>query len=272
MDRNAIMRQFTRLPAIFALARFFYDQMPIFGHFLSTYVKAGVTALLPCSCALCGETSDELICPACHRQFFTSSRSRCVQCAIPLSAHDEQRRCGDCLKTSPYFDHTVTAIDYAAPADQLILALKFGHRLALADLLSNMLRDAILQEPQQHLADLLCPVPLGRQRLVERGFNQSLEIAKPLSTHLGVKLQPDLLCRCRDTAQQSSLHPDDRHKNVHKAFTLNDTAIALIKGRHIGVIDDVMTTGTTLNEIAGLLKRFGAAKVSNYVFARTPLR
>jgi ComF family protein len=151
------------------------------------------------------------------------------------------------------------------------LAYKFGHRLAFATLFAEMLRDAALKEHQQSLCDVLCPVPLGRQRLVERGFNQSLEIAKPLSHHLGVALYPTLLHRSRETAPQSSLHPDDRHKNVRSAFTIDSTAIELIRGKHIGVVDDVMTTGTTLNEIAGLLKRFGAAKVSNYAFARTPL-
>lgn len=245
--------------------------MPTFRHLCAQYFDTGMAALLPSFCALCGKNENKLICLGCHQQFFTPSTARCIQCAIPLASHDRQRHCGECLNSPPYFDHTVTASNYAAPVDQLVLALKFGHRLALAGLLSNMLRDAILQEPQQYLPDLLCPVPLGRQRLQERGFNQSLEIAKPLSVHLGVELHPQLVRRNRETAQQSSLHPDDRHKNVHNAFILNDTAINLIKGKHIGVVDDVMTTGTTLNEIANLLKRFGAAKVTNYVVARTPL-
>lgn len=194
-----------------------------------------------------------------------------MQCAIPLSAPDSHQRCGDCLTSVPSFDHTVVACNYAAPMDQLILAYKFGHRLAIASLFAEMLRDAALKEHQQSLCDLLCPVPLGRQRLVDRGFNQSLEIAKPLSRHLGVTLYPQLLRRSRETAQQSSLHPDDRHKNVRNAFTLDSTCMESIRGKHVGVVDDVITTGTTLNEIAALLKRFGAAKVSNYVFARTPL-
>lgn len=245
--------------------------MPTFRHVLSSYLSLGIAALIPSSCALCGKTENELICSGCHQQFFGTTSSRCIQCAIPLPVNDQQRRCGGCISAPPAFDRTITAGTYAAPVDQLILALKFGHRLALADLLSNMLRDAILQDPQHHLPDLLCPVPLGRQRLRERGFNQSLEIAKPLSIYLGIALYPQLIRRSRETAQQSSLHPDDRHKNVRNAFTLNDTAIDLVRGKHIGIVDDVMTTGTTSNEIAGLLKRFGAAKVSNYVFARTPL-
>lgn len=245
--------------------------MPALKDLLFRQMRNAIATLLPCSCVLCGETCNALICLGCHQQFFNDTTSRCIQCAIPLPEADEHRRCGDCISTSPYFDHTVVVCNYAAPTDQLILAYKFGHRLPIATLFSEMLRDAILKEHQQSLCDLLCPVPLGRKRLIERGYNQSLEIAKPLSHHLGVTLRPQLLRRSRETAQQSSLHPDDRHKNVRNAFTIDSAAIELIRGKHIGVVDDVMTTGTTLNEIAGLLKRFGATKVSNYVFARTPL-
>jgi ComF family protein len=184
-------------------------------------------------------------------------------------AGDQRSTCGECLSTPPHFDQTIVATDYSAPFDQLVLALKFGHRLPLATLFSDLLRDAILRQAEQDLPQILCPVPLGAQRLRERGFNQSLEIAKPLASQLGITLQSALLRRVRDTVQQSGLHPDARQKNIRNAFTLNDTAIELVQGKHIGLIDDVMTTGTTLNEIAALLKRFGAAKVSNYVFART---
>ena len=245
--------------------------MPALKHLLSQQMRNTIATLLPCSCVFCGDTCTTLICPGCHQQFFNDATARCIQCAIPLPTNDTNQHCGECLSTKPNFDHTVVVCNYAAPADQLILAYKFGHRLPIAILLSNMLRDAILKKHQHSLCDLLCPVPLGRKRLIERGYNQSLEIAKPLAHHLGVPLSPQLLRRSRETAQQSSLHPDDRHKNVRNAFTVDSPAIDLIRGKHIGVVDDVMTTGTTLNEIAALLKRFGAAKVSNYVFARTPL-
>lgn len=160
--------------------------------------------------------------------------------------------------------------DYAAPQDQLVLGLKFGHQLALAPLFSGLLRDAILRQATSELPDLLCVVPLGRQRLAERGFNQAMEIARPLSRHLGIALQPTLLQRSRETVRQSSLHPAERLHNVRNAFTLKPDTAQRVKGLHIGVVDDVMTTGTTLHEIATMLKRFGAAQVSNYVFARTP--
>ena len=245
--------------------------MPSLKQFCLQGFTSGISLLLPSSCSLCHEDVDDtLLCAACRQQYFGQQTVRCQQCAIPLQVHDKHFICGECLSTPPQFDFTIVSSDYAAPIDQLVLSFKFGHRLALANLFAELLRDAILLDPRRNLAELLCAVPLGRRRLSERGFNQSLEIAKPLSSHLGIALNPLLIQRTRETVQQSSLHPDERQKNVRKSFMLNPHAMELIKGKHIGIIDDVMTTGATLQETATLLKRFGAAKVSNYVFARTP--
>jgi ComF family protein len=245
--------------------------MPSFKQFCLRNLNSGISALLPSPCPICKlGVGNTLLCVACHRQFFGQQHARCQRCAIPLQTHDNNGVCGECLSTPPKFDFTVVACDYVAPVDQLVLSFKFGHRLALGNLFSLLLRDALLLEPRRNLAELLCAVPLGKRRLSERGFNQSLEIAKPLSSNLGIALDPLLIRRTRETARQSSLHPDERQKNVRNSVMLNPHAIELIKGKHIGVIDDVMTTGATLQEIAMLLKRFGAAKVSNYVFARTP--
>ncbi|MFZ6648775.1 phosphoribosyltransferase family protein [Undibacterium sp. TJN25] len=232
---------------------------------------AQLSALLPSACALCGEHGKLVVCAACHAAFLNVRLTRCMQCALPLPREDTggSSRCGACLTDTPAFDHTVAACNYAAPLDQLVLNLKFAHHLALAPVFSAVLRDAILEQRGTPLPDLLTMVPLGQNRLAERGFNQALEIARPLARHLGISLEPLLLNRSRETAQQSGLHPDDRQKNVRNAFMLAPAMLDRIKGRHIGIVDDVMTTGTTLNEIAAMLKRFGAARVSNYVFART---
>ncbi len=180
-------------------------------------------------------------------------------------------KCGNCLKQAPAFDATIVAADYAPPVDQLVLALKFGSRLALAPLFARMLRDALLQEHAQSVAlpTQLIAVPLGAQRLAERGFNQALEIARPLSRALGIPLDAHLVARQRETTAQSLLHPNERHKNIRHAFTVAHDAIDRVRGRHIGVVDDVITTGETLNEMAATLKRFGAVRVTNFVFART---
>lgn len=171
----------------------------------------------------------------------------------------------------PAFDATIVATDYSPPVDQLVLALKFGNRLALAPLLSSLLRDALLQYrlDNDSLPALLMAVPLGARRLTERGFNQALEIAKPLARSLGVPLYPTLAARVRDTLAQAQLRHAERHANLRDAFIVTPQSIALIRNQHIGIVDDVITTGETLNELAATLKRFGASRVTNFVFART---
>ena len=238
--------------------------------------------LLPTSCALCGLGSDDTLCPECAAQFFGANAdvARCDCCANPLSGaaanHPKQQArgnpghqlCGQCATHPPAFDVTLTAADYAMPVDQLVLQLKFGHRLALAALFARLLRDAVLQQPGFVLPALICPVPLGPRRLAERGYNQALEIARPLARSLGVALHPRLTARVRETTAQSSVAPEHRQRNIAGAFAVPDAA--LVRGRHIGIVDDVMTSGGTLNELAATLKRHGAARVSNLVFARTP--
>jgi ComF family protein len=176
--------------------------------------------------------------------------------------------CGACLSHPPAFDATVAAADYAAPIDQLVLQLKFGARLALAPWFARMLRDAVLAHPGLALPDLLCPVPLGAGRLAGRGFNQALEIARPLAGALGVALHPRLAARMLETVAQSGVAPAQRGRNVRGAFAVTDPD--LVAGRHVGLVDDVMTSGHTLAELAATFKRFGAARVTNLVFARTP--
>lgn len=234
-------------------------------------LPARLSRLLPSACALCGGTHAHGICAGCRRQFLDTPAHRCRQCAarIPDTA---STICGACLKQPPAFDATIVAADYAAPLDQLVLALKFGGRLAMAPLFARLLRDALLHAPGQHqsLPDLLAPVPLGPQRLAERGYNQALEIARPLSRALGVRLAPRLALRLRETRAQSQLHQDERHTNLRGAFTLSPQTMEQVRGQHIGLVDDVITTGETLHELAATLKRFGAARVTNLVFARTP--
>jgi ComF family protein len=229
-------------------------------------------------CAVCGTEGQHVVCADCYQQYLISREARCDCCALPLSPStlpdqiattNSPSRCGTCIKDPPNFDRSVTATTYAAPCDQLILSLKFRHQLAVAPVLANALRDAVLRQTHLQLPDLMTIVPLGSRRLVARGFNQSLEIAKPFAAHLGIHLLPQLLQRTRETVPQSSLHPDQRQKNIRQAFAINFEFSTELHGKHIGVIDDVMTTGATFNEIAGILKDFGAVKVTNFMVART---
>lgn len=227
-------------------------------------------AMLPSACALCGVQysvhADGAVCAACERAYVLLV-ARCPCCANPAGTLDAGRPCGGCLADRPAFDATLAACDYAAPLDSVVLQLKFGAQLALAPWMARVLHGAVLRAGLA-VPDVLCPVPLGPARLVERGFNQALEVARPLARALGVPVAPQLLRRLRETPAQSGTAAGERKKNVRGAFGVD--AAFDVRGRHVGVVDDVMSSGHTLDEVAAVLKRAGAARVTNLVFARTP--
>ena len=227
-------------------------------------------ALLPSACALCGSRCEAALCAPCQHQFCASAQARCRRCANPMAASAARWPCGVCQSEQPAYDATIAAVDYSAPLDQLVLQLKFGGVLALAPWFAGALRQAVLAQPGFALPNILCPVPLGPGRLRERGFNQALEIARPLSRALGIALHAALAIRALDTQAQSGVAPGERKANMRNAFIVAPDALNLVRGQHIGIVDDVMTSGHTLNELAATFKRFGAARVSNLVFARTP--
>ena len=242
--------------------------MPLLTHPMR-WSRAFLDALLPSSCVLCGAVGADPVCPACTLAYAVDTRARCPCCANPVGRQDAGRRCGACLADPPAFDATVAACDYAIPVDRLVLQLKFGSRLALAPWMARRLHQAVAARDSLALPDLLCPVPLGPRRLGERGYNQALEVARPLARSLGLALAPRLAHRSTETAAQSGVAPGERRRNVRGAFAVAGGHDSL-RGRHVGVVDDVMTSGHTLDELAGVLKRAGAARVTNFVFARTP--
>jgi ComF family protein len=231
--------------------------------------------ILPTRCALCTQIGNVDLCEACNTVYFQGQQQRCVQCGLSILGQGTLR-CGACLSDPPYYDHSVVACDYQSPYEHIPLALKFGHQLALASFCADRLfqvwqteRDAKRGHDVNDTPDFFCPVPLGSQRLAERGFNQSVEIARPLASLCGSQLALDFLFRQRETKAQSQLKLAERQRNVKAAFALHPSARIQIQGKHIALVDDVMTTGSTLNEIAYLLKKNGARKITNFVFART---
>ncbi|GIZ50835.1 ComF family protein [Noviherbaspirillum aridicola] len=226
-------------------------------------------ALLPGACALCGGECGDGLCAGCAAQHFAARPRRCRRCALPLPADaSAATQCGECLRRPPAFDAAVAAVDYAPPLEQLVLGLKFGHRLALAPLLARSMAETwrVSMHPPPAL---LTAVPLGPSRLAERGFNQAAEIARPLASLLKLPLDLRLLQRQRDTTPQALLHPDERRRNMRQAFRVDPMRLGALAGAHVAIVDDVMTTGETLNAAAAALKRRGAARVTALVFART---
>jgi ComF family protein len=224
-------------------------------------------ALLPPHCLLCGQGSDTArdLCTACAADL-PRNRVCCPRCALPLEA--PAPLCGECLQHEPPFAAAAVPFVYASPLDQLETRFKFGGNLAAGRVLSELWIDA-LHESSPVLPQALVPVPLHRERLRERGYNQALELAKPLARAFGIALRGDLLVRSRATAAQSNLDAAARRRNLQGAFEVNGN---LTLPEHIALVDDVMTTGATLRECARVLRRAGAARVDVWALARAPKR
>ncbi len=208
-------------------------------------------------CLLCGAGSgDTLLCPDCRHALPELGRPRCPVCALPAPGGAV---CGACLKSPPAFDATIAIWRYGFPVDKLVQSLKYEHRLALAGFLAQSMLAG-----ERPPGDLVIPLPLSPLRLVERGFNQAVEIARPLARALGLPLVVDACRRTRETLPQASLPWKQRRSNVRHCFECSLD----LTGKSVIVVDDVMTTGATLDEFAALLKRHGAARVTNWVVAR----
>ncbi len=206
--------------------------------------------------------------------------SGCPQCAIEDTGGN---LCGVCIAHPPKFAATTAAFRYQFPLDRLVQDFKFNANFALLELFANALADRILTTASP--PDIIIPVPLSRQRLATRGFNQSVLLAEAVAKILNMKLsattgflktvqvKTQWLEKLRDTPAQAGLALDARRRNIRGAFTLSaaaTSAIAVQPNLKIALLDDVMTTGATLSEAAKILKQAGASKVMAMVVARVP--
>ena len=207
------------------------------------------------------------ICTQCETDFFATETVRCERCALrlPESKSDAPRICGRCLADAPHFDATTALADYVSPVDGMVIALKFTARLDLARFFGRLLASRFEAMPSMDQS-VVIPVPLAFERMRQRGFNQAHQIAGAFATAAGRHLIVDRLLRVRHTPPQQSLALKERRRNVRGAFEADGS----FSGQHVFVVDDVMTTGSTLDEVARVLKKAGAARVHNLIVARTP--
>lgn len=216
--------------------------------------------VLPHQCFLCGvSTRHGVLCRSCETELPEPVVAACPVCGLP-SVSDAV--CGRCLASPPAFDATTAAALYAFPYDRMIRALKYQSRLSLAPYLADFLGQQL--DACSH--DLVLAMPLHPNRIRTRGFNQSVEIARVLAQRHGIRLELDRVVRVRDTATQADLPWRERQANMRDAFECRGR----LDGKRVLVVDDVMTTGASLEALARVLKQAGAVHVHNLVVARTP--
>jgi ComF family protein len=216
---------------------------------------------LPQACFLCGaRVTGKLLCAGCDADLPDLSTHCCPQCALPTPGGEI---CGACLKHPPAFDGTLARFAYAFPLDTLVKQCKYAHATSLTAFFAECM--AQRKGAGATSLDYLLPMPLHPARLAQRGFNQAAEITRRLSSRIGVPWLPDACQRIRNTPSQAGLDLKTRQRNLRGAFTCNLD----LSGKRIALIDDVMTSASSLNELARVVRRAGAAEIQAWVLART---
>lgn len=227
--------------------RFLNDNLPRCCILCEHYCQGGISLCTPCQT---------------HLPHITHA---CERCAIPL-ASTEQTLCGQCIQAPPAFDRAISLYRYESPISTMIHELKFSHRFACAQALGSVLgRHISTCYSHDQLPECLIPIPLHTKRLRQRGFNQAIEIARPIARHLSIRMDVNSSYRQRATQEQMHVPLKHRKRNVKKAFYAKP-----LPYQHIAIIDDVITTGNTVNALSECLKQQGVRRVDVWSIARTP--
>jgi len=226
------------------------------------WLRKAARTFFPPRCLLCGEpgVDGRDLCRACAGALPWNRRA-CLRCALPLHAPSV---CGICLQRPPLLQETHATFVYGFPLDRLVPRFKFHNDLAAGRLMSELMVESLSGLPRPAA---MVPVPLHDSRLRQRGYDQALELAKPVSRALQVPLLSEALVRTRATAPQSELDAGARQRNLRRAFEVRAGAAL---PDHVALIDDVMTTGATLEAAAKSLRRAGVVRIDAWVCARVP--
>ena len=223
----------------------------------------GIGRRLPARCAVCHRWPGEPVCEQCIARF-AQPRPRCLSCALPVPGG--VLRCGACLREPPPLERCLAAVDYAWPWRALVAHLKFHDQPGWALPLAWLMRGSAWADDTLHDCERVLPMPLARERLAERGYNQSWLLARCLAPD---KADAGLLLRIRHTPPQRTLPRSERLANLQGAFAVDPLRAQDVRGRKLLLVDDVMTSGASLHTAARALLEAGAAGVSALVLART---
>jgi len=210
-----------------------------------------INNLFPQPCFLCGDINTQAICAACLNDL-PYLKTVCLYCGMDLPISDV---CGDCASTPPIFNQAKALFSYNYPVNILIQVAKFKKNFAVLKILGDLMGQHFKSEKQP---DVLIPIPLHFKRLDERGYNQSLEIANRIAFHTGIQVDNKSCQRVKNTAHQVGLSTKKRRRNLKDAFKVSNLPT---QWQHIVLIDDVMTTGSTANELAKVLFNAGVQRV-----------
>jgi ComF family protein len=210
------------------------------------------------NCVLCGAFCKGDLCDPCRNRLPKIPINHCPICLLPVTT---SLVCGVCLAKPPAYTRIFAALHYAFPVDALIHSLKYRSHLVIAPILANFLIEQIerLDPP-----DIIIPMPLHPIRLRERGFNQAVEIGRTISKKRNIEMLTNSCTRVRNTPFQAGLPWKEREKNICNAFVCNTD----LSGKHVAILDDVMTSGATINELAKVLRQQGASTIDGWVVAR----
>jgi len=217
----------------------------------------------PNACVLCLKTAyrEYDLCEACEEDL-PWIENACPQCSKP-QVHS--LLCGNCIKQPPKYDHVYALFEYQFPIDKLVTGFKYGDRFQYGAVLSKLLTNHFGNKITNNKPDLIIPVPLHPRRMRKRGFNQALELAKPLSKKFNIPLDNNVCKRIKYTLSQSERGQSKRKSNLRGAFISS----AKMKLDHVTIIDDIVTTGSTINSLASCLKKAGVKKVDVWCVGRT---
>ena len=219
--------------------------------------------IFPRNCTLCRSyhprTAEDPLCPECFAKLPFNRPPFCLKCSRRLESYSDEGLCPDCRRHPPAFDYAWAATVYADPLSSLIPHYKFHNKTALRTTFGKIIREFLVRYDIRLSPDVIVPVPLHPARLRERGYNQAALIAERLAPVLGAPVAQSGLERARHTPRQSELGQKERFTNVIGAFRI--TTPSRFMDKHVILVDDLLTTGSTASEAAKVLKAAGAAKV-----------
>jgi ComF family protein len=236
---------------------------------ITSYFRTIQNILLPSECILCSmyTLNTFSLCNDCFKDLPILPQ-RCIRCAKFIKINEDLGKliCGDCLRTPPSFAQTYALFPYQEPISSLLIQLKFHHKLYIARAFAELMLEKIKSEwyPSHEFPHLIIPIPLHYDRLRERGFNQALEIARPIAKTLHLPIDVTGVKRVKNTEAQSGLQGQERKENLINAFVAQKDYSQL----YIAVLDDVVTTGHTIREFCKVLKQSGAKRIDVWCGAR----